>query len=110
MTVRELAKLAQHIIKTIGQLQDLWRTRVHLEQSAPAKPQSAACHGHRRRRHEDRLHQGGGLWLVGSAVSNNLRLILVVNGFKTMKDRAEESRKLLEWGFRAFETERCLRR
>jgi serine-type D-Ala-D-Ala carboxypeptidase (penicillin-binding protein 5/6) len=37
-------------------------------------------------------------------VNNNLRLIMVVNGFKTMKERADESRKLLEWGFRAFES------
>ena len=36
-------------------------------------------------------------------MNNNLRLIVAVNGFKTMKERADETRKLLEWGFRAFE-------
>jgi D-alanyl-D-alanine carboxypeptidase (penicillin-binding protein 5/6) len=45
-----------------------------------------------------------GYGLAGSAVNNDLRLIMVANGFKTMKERAEESRKLMEWGFRAFES------
>ena len=37
-----------------------------------------------------------GFGLVGSAVQNGQRLIVVVNGLKTAADRAEESRKLLE--------------
>ena len=44
-----------------------------------------------------------GYGLTGSAVNNNLRLIVVVNGHKNMKERADEARKLLEWGFRGFE-------
>jgi D-alanyl-D-alanine carboxypeptidase (penicillin-binding protein 5/6) len=36
-------------------------------------------------------------------VQNGLRLIAVVNGLKTAKDRADEGKKLLEWGFRNFE-------
>ncbi|MGC1466846.1 MAG: D-alanyl-D-alanine carboxypeptidase, partial [Pseudolabrys sp.] len=44
-----------------------------------------------------------GYGLVGSAVQNGLRLIAVVNGLKTPKERAEEGKKLLEWGFRNFE-------
>jgi serine-type D-Ala-D-Ala carboxypeptidase (penicillin-binding protein 5/6) len=44
-----------------------------------------------------------GFGLVGSAVQNGQRLIVVVNGLKTAADRAEESRKLLEWGFRSFD-------
>jgi D-alanyl-D-alanine carboxypeptidase (penicillin-binding protein 5/6) len=44
-----------------------------------------------------------GYGLVGSAMQNGIRLIAVVNGLKTPKDRAEEGKKLLEWGFRNFE-------
>src|ERR671916_2256405 len=44
-----------------------------------------------------------GYGLIGSAVQNGQRLIVVVNGLKTGRDRANESRKLLDWGFRAFE-------
>jgi D-alanyl-D-alanine carboxypeptidase (penicillin-binding protein 5/6) len=45
-----------------------------------------------------------GYGLVGSAVQNGLRLIAVVNGAKHEKERADESRKLLEWGFKNFES------
>jgi D-alanyl-D-alanine carboxypeptidase (penicillin-binding protein 5/6) len=37
-------------------------------------------------------------------VQNGLRLIVVVNGSKNAKERADESRKLLEWGFKNFES------
>ncbi|WP_026380271.1 D-alanyl-D-alanine carboxypeptidase family protein [Afifella pfennigii] len=43
-----------------------------------------------------------GYGLVGSAVANTQRLIVVVNGCKSPGERASEARKLLEWGFRAF--------
>jgi D-alanyl-D-alanine carboxypeptidase (penicillin-binding protein 5/6) len=36
-------------------------------------------------------------------VRDGQRLILVINGAKSEKERAEEARKLLDWGFRAFE-------
>jgi D-alanyl-D-alanine carboxypeptidase (penicillin-binding protein 5/6) len=44
-----------------------------------------------------------GYGLVGSAVQNGERLIVVVNGLRTAKERANESFKLLTWGFRNFE-------
>lgn len=44
-----------------------------------------------------------GFGLVGSAVQNGQRLIVVVNGLKNARDRAAEARKLLDWGFRGFE-------
>ncbi len=40
--------------------------------------------------------------LVGSAVRNGQRLIVVILGAKSERERSEEARKLLEWGFRAF--------
>jgi D-alanyl-D-alanine carboxypeptidase (penicillin-binding protein 5/6) len=43
-----------------------------------------------------------GYGLVGSAVSNTQRLIVVINGMESPRARAEEARKLLEWGFRTF--------
>ena len=44
-----------------------------------------------------------GYGLVGSAVQNGIRLIVVVNGLNTAKERGEEAKKLLEWGFKSFE-------
>jgi D-alanyl-D-alanine carboxypeptidase (penicillin-binding protein 5/6) len=43
-----------------------------------------------------------GYSLVGSAVRNGQRLIVVVLGTQSERERSEEARKLLEWGFRAF--------
>jgi D-alanyl-D-alanine carboxypeptidase (penicillin-binding protein 5/6) len=45
-----------------------------------------------------------GYSLVGSATRNGLRLIVVVMGLKNAKDRADEGKKLLEYGFREFDT------
>ena len=45
----------------------------------------------------------GGHGLVGSAIQDGQRLIVVVGGLKTAAESAEEARKLLEWGFHSFE-------
>jgi D-alanyl-D-alanine carboxypeptidase (penicillin-binding protein 5/6) len=44
-----------------------------------------------------------GFNLVGSAVQDNFRLIVVVTGAKSDKERADEARKMLDWGFHGFE-------
>ena len=44
-----------------------------------------------------------GYGLTASAVQNGRRLILVVNGLKSMKERSDEAQKLLNWGFREFD-------
>lgn len=46
-----------------------------------------------------------GYGLVGSAKSKdgNRRLILVVNGLKSMKERGSEAKKIMEWGLRNFD-------
>ncbi len=43
-----------------------------------------------------------GYGLMGSAVRDGRRLILVINGLDSEKARAEEGAKLMEWGFRNF--------
>lgn len=47
-----------------------------------------------------------GYGLVGSAVRNGRRLVMVVGGYDRAWQRARESRALIEWGFSAWETER----
>src|SRR5690606_25015869 len=44
-----------------------------------------------------------GYGLTASAVQNERRLILVVNGLPSMQARADESDRLLSWGFREFD-------
>lgn len=45
-----------------------------------------------------------GYGLTGSALRDGRRLILVVNGLPNMQARADESARLIEWGFREFNT------
>ena len=45
-----------------------------------------------------------GFNLVGSAVTDNFRLIVVVTGAKTDKERADEANKLLDLGFHGFKS------
>ncbi len=44
----------------------------------------------------------GGYGLVGSGVHNDRRVIVVINGLKSSKARAQEGARLLEWGLRRF--------
>jgi D-alanyl-D-alanine carboxypeptidase (penicillin-binding protein 5/6) len=104
VTVRELAKLAQHIIRTYpeqyklyGEREFLWN-KIRQQNRNPLLAMNIGADG---------LKTGyikeSGYGLVASAVQNGLRLILAINGAKHEKERADEARKLLEWGFRSFE-------
>ncbi len=44
-----------------------------------------------------------GYAIVGTVKRNNQRLIAVLSGMSSQRERAEEARKLLDWGSRAFE-------
>jgi serine-type D-Ala-D-Ala carboxypeptidase (penicillin-binding protein 5/6) len=103
-TARELARLAQHIIKTYpefypiyGEKEFTWN-KIRQQNRNPLLAMNLGADG---------LKTGstlaGGYGLVGSAVQNGLRLIVVVNGLKAQNDRANEAKRLLEWGFKGFE-------
>ena len=105
MTARELALLAQHLIREYPKYYPLYGEReftwnkIRQRNRNPLLAMAIGADGMKTGFTKD-----AGYGLVGSAVQNGLRLIAVVNGLKTAKERAEESRKLLEWGFRAFES------
>jgi D-alanyl-D-alanine carboxypeptidase (penicillin-binding protein 5/6) len=104
MTVRELAMLARHIIldypefyKLFGEKEFTWNKIRQLNRNPLLNSLEGA----------DGLKTGytkeGGYGMVGSAVQNGIRLIVVVNGLEDQEDRANEAKKMLEWGFRNFE-------
>jgi len=106
MTARELAKLARHIVRTYpdqyrlyGENEFTWN-KIRQVNRNPLLTMNIGADG---------LKTGfireAGYGLVGSAVQNGTRLIVVVNGAKTDKERAEEAKKLLEWGFHNFKSE-----
>ncbi|WP_298920458.1 D-alanyl-D-alanine carboxypeptidase family protein, partial [uncultured Bosea sp.] len=104
VTARELALLADHIIKTypelykiFGQREFTWN-KIRQQNRNPLLTMDIGADGLKTGNIDE-----SGFGLVGSAVQNGQRLIVVVNGIKTARDRATEARKLLEWGFRAFE-------
>jgi D-alanyl-D-alanine carboxypeptidase (penicillin-binding protein 5/6) len=105
VTVRELAKLAQHIIRTYPDHYALYSEReftwnkIRQQNRNPLLPMNIGADGLK-----TGFTKEAGYGLVGSAVQGGLRLIVVVNGLKTAKERADEARKLLEWGFRSFES------
>ena len=104
VTAREMAVLADHIITTYPQHYRLFSqreftwNRVRQQNRNPLLTMDIGADGLKTGNIEE-----SGFGLVGSAVQNGQRLIVVVNGLKTARDRAQEARKLLEWGFRTFE-------
>jgi len=52
--------------------------------------------------------EASGYGLTASAEREGMRLILVVNGLTSVRARARESERFLEWGFRTFKTYRLL--
>jgi D-alanyl-D-alanine carboxypeptidase (penicillin-binding protein 5/6) len=105
MTVRELAKLARYVIQTYPEFYKLFGEKEftwNKIRQQNRNPLLNALEG------ADGLKTGytkeGGYGMVGSAVQNGTRLIVVVNGLEDPDDRASEAKKMLEWGFRSFET------
>jgi serine-type D-Ala-D-Ala carboxypeptidase (penicillin-binding protein 5/6) len=105
MTVRELATLARYIIQTYPDMYKLFGEKEftwNKIRQQNRNPLLNALPG------ADGLKTGytkeGGYGMVGSAVQNETRLIVVVNGLEDPDDRANEAKKMLEWGFRNFET------
>jgi D-alanyl-D-alanine carboxypeptidase (penicillin-binding protein 5/6) len=104
VTTRELAMLARHIIRNYPDFYPLFAqpefTWNKIRQQN-RNPLLGAMNG------ADGLKTGytkeAGYGLVGSAVQNDLRLIVAVTGVHTAKERADEAKKALEWGFRNFE-------
>jgi serine-type D-Ala-D-Ala carboxypeptidase (penicillin-binding protein 5/6) len=108
VTTRELGMLARRIVldypdyySIFGQPDFTWN-KIHQPNRNPLLGSYAGADGLK-----TGFTKEAGYGLVGSAVDNGLRLIVVVNGEKTAVDRAREAKKLLEWGFRNFE-ERAL--
>src|SRR5882724_11318618 len=104
MTVRELAKLARYVVQTYPDLYKLFGEREftwNKIRQQNRNPLLTSLEG------ADGLKTGftkeGGYGMVGSAVQNGMRLIVVVNGLDDPDDRASEAKKMLEWGFRNFE-------
>jgi len=104
VTAREMAELARHIIHTypdfypyFGQRDFTWNN-IHQQNRNPLLGMGIGADGLKTGETSE-----AGFNLVGSAVQDNFRLIVVVTGAKSDKERAEEAKKLLEFGFHDFQ-------
>jgi serine-type D-Ala-D-Ala carboxypeptidase (penicillin-binding protein 5/6) len=105
MTARELAKLARHLIETYPDYYKYYSEReftwnkIRQFNRNPLLNLNIGADGLK-----TGFTKEAGYGLVGSAVQNGLRLIVVVNGLRSEKERADEAKKLLEWGFHSFQS------
>jgi D-alanyl-D-alanine carboxypeptidase (penicillin-binding protein 5/6) len=105
VTAREMAVIARHIVNTYPQYYKWFSEREftwNKIRQQNRNPLLGTVEG------ADGMKTGStneaGYSLVGSATRNGLRLIVVVMGLKNAKDRQDEAKKLLEYGFREFDT------
>ncbi|MFL5080616.1 MAG: D-alanyl-D-alanine carboxypeptidase family protein [Microvirga sp.] len=104
VTARELALVANHIIETYPDLYKIFAEReftwnkIRQQNRNPLLKFDIGADGLKTGYIEE-----SGYGLVASAVQQGQRLILCVMGLKSARDRENEARKLIEWGFRAFE-------
>lgn len=105
MTARDLARLAIHVIESYPDYYPIyseeeftWNGIRQFNRNPLLKMGIGA----------DGLKTGytkeAGYGLVGSAVQGDQRLVVVLNGLERLNQRGPEARKLLTWGFRAFES------
>ncbi len=105
VTVREMAELARHIMQTYPNFYPYFAEReftwnkIRQTNRNPLLGMGISADGLKTGETSE-----AGFNLVGSAVQDGLRLIVVVTGAKSDKERAEEARKMLEWGFHGFES------
>ena len=103
MTARELAKLAIHVIKEYPEYyhyfsQKEYKYRKHTFYNRnPLVYDGIGVDGLK-----TGYIKASGYGLVASAKQRGQRLVVVVNGLKSKKERRAEGKKLLQWGFRSF--------
>ncbi len=103
MTARDIARLALHLIETYPQDYKIFAepeftwNKITQRNRNPLLADYPGADGLKTGYTED-----SGYGLVGSVEREGRRLIIVLNGLESAKQRAQEARKLLDWGFDAF--------
>jgi D-alanyl-D-alanine carboxypeptidase (penicillin-binding protein 5/6) len=104
VTSRELAKLARYIIMTYPEFykwyaeKEFTFNKIRQQNRNPLLAMNIGADGMK-----TGFTNEAGYGLVGSAMQNGMRLIVVVNGLKSGDERADAARKLLNYGFNSFE-------
>ena len=112
MTARDLAILARHLIRDFPEdykyFSEIDFTYGTDDKGRPIKQGNRNPLLYKNGLSVDGIKTGhtedGGYGLTASAVRDNRRVIVVLNGMASMKQRGEESERLLEWAFREWGT------
>jgi D-alanyl-D-alanine carboxypeptidase (penicillin-binding protein 5/6) len=104
VTLRDLGKLARHIIHTYpdyyqyySKTEFTWN-KIKQRNRNPLLKMDIGADGVK-----TGYTEASGYAIVGSAIRDGKRLITVLSGMTSKRQRSEEARKILDWGFRAFE-------
>lgn len=103
MTCRDLATLARRIILDFPEYYGIYSERSFRFQNITQENRNPLV----QRGSGDGLKTGhteeSGFGLTGSSLRGGRRVVLVVNGLPSMRVRAEEAERLMDWAFREFE-------
>jgi len=112
MSVRDIATLSRLIISNFPEYYDIFSQRYFTYNKIKQENRNPLLFMDKIK--ADGLKTGhteaSGYGLAASAVEDetNRRIILVVNGLKTMKERGDETKRLIEWGMREFTNAKIL--
>lgn len=103
VTARDLAKLARHLIMTYPDLYKIYSetefkwNKVNQRNRNPILGKVAGADGLK-----TGYTEASGYGMVGSAEQNGRRIIMVLNGMASKRERSNEAVKMMRWSFRAF--------
>lgn len=103
MSVEDLAKLARHIIKEFPEFYHIFSEKYYTHNNITQGNRNPLLYS---MPNADGLKTGhteeAGFCLTASAKKGERRLIEVMTGMNSNKERWEEAERLMEWGFREF--------
>lgn len=107
VTAKDLAKLARHIIETYPEYYSIFSITEFTWNGITQRNRNPLI-GYTKG--ADGLKTGytkaSGYGVVSSVLRDEQRLIAVLGGMKSSKERRAEARKIMDWGFRAFVSKR----
>lgn len=111
MSVEDLARLAQLIISKYSQFYHLFSQKEFTYHNIKQGNRNPLLYS---MPYADGLKTGhteeAGFCLAGSAKKGGRRLISVMTGLKSNKERSEEAEKIMSWGFREFDNYTILKK
>lgn len=111
MSVEDLSKLAHHIIADFPQFYHLFSQKEFVYNNIRQGNRNPLLYS---MPYADGLKTGhteeAGFCLTASAKRGNRRLISVMSGMSSNKERSEEAEKVINWGFREFDNYKLLKK